>query len=75
MNKRIQELAIQAAGKGLNTFATSDFDSQEKIEKFAVLIVNECSNWLKQPVNQTPFSAENMNISAIRLKEYFGIQE
>jgi hypothetical protein len=42
MNERIHELAIQAAGKGFNTFATSDFDSQEKIEKFAELIVREC---------------------------------
>jgi hypothetical protein len=42
MNERIQELAIQAAGKGFSTFSTSDFDSQEKIERFAELIVREC---------------------------------
>lgn len=43
MNKRIEELAIQAAGKSFETFATSDFDSQEKIQKFAELIVRECA--------------------------------
>jgi len=43
MNKRIQELAIEAAGKGFNTLATSDLDSQEKIEMFAKLIVLECT--------------------------------
>lgn len=42
MNKRIEKLAIQAAGKSFETFATSDFDSQEKIQKFAELIVREC---------------------------------
>ena len=43
MNERIRELALQAAGKGFTTFATSDFDSQEKIQKFAELIVRECA--------------------------------
>jgi hypothetical protein len=42
MNKRIQELAIEAAGRGLQTFATSDLDSPAKIERFAELIVREC---------------------------------
>ncbi len=42
MNKRIQELAIEAAGRGLQTFATSDLDSPAKIQRFAELIVREC---------------------------------
>ena len=42
MNERFEKLAIQAAGKGYDTFATSDFDSQAKIQKFAELIVREC---------------------------------
>ncbi len=44
MNKRLQELAIEAAGRGLQTFATSDFDSQDKIQRFAELIVRECQD-------------------------------
>ena len=48
MNERIKELAIQAAGKGYQTFGTSDFDSLEKIEKFAELIVEECINMMEE---------------------------
>ena len=68
-NKRIRELAEQAE---LN--ATLLFN-KEKLEKFAELIVQECSNWLKQPVNQTPSCGVTMNIAADRLKEHFGVEE
>jgi hypothetical protein len=45
------------------------------VKKFAELIVRECSNWLKQPVNQTPSCGVTMNIAADRLKEHFGVEE
>ena len=43
-------------------------------DKFAELIVRECANWLKQPVNQTPSCGVTMNIAADRLKEHFGVE-
>jgi len=42
--------------------------------KFAELIVQECSDWLKQPVNQTPSCGVTMNLAADRLKEHFGVE-
>ena len=62
MNERIKELSRQAAGKGFDTFATSDFDSAEKIEKFAELIVRECAS--KVTCNE-----------ALNIFEHFGVKE
>jgi hypothetical protein len=45
------------------------------VKKFAELIVRECSDWLKQPVNQTQSCGITMNIAADRLKEHFGVEE
>ena len=78
MNERIKELAEQA-----DMFALRDEDGNPQayylignsIEKFAELIVRECAEWLKQPVNQTPLSGAVMNIAADRLKEHFGVEE
>ena len=73
MNNRIQELAEQATtyhNGGLGT----EIESFDK-EKFAELIVRECADWLKQPVNQTPSCGTVMNITAERLKEHFGVEE
>ncbi len=66
MNERIQELAIQAAGKGFNTFATSDFDSHEKIERFAELIVRECI----AITNEQYFAYEAVEA----LQKHFGVE-
>jgi len=78
MNKRIQELAEQA---GITTNLDTEYFEKDinkwvdyYSEKFAELIVRECSNWLKQPVNQTPSCGVTMNIAADRLKEHFGIE-
>lgn len=83
MNERIKELAIQAAGKGFETFATSDFDSQAKIQKFAELIVREC-------ISKCEFVADMATITnkgemarktkatadscAKMIKEHFGVE-
>ena len=70
MNRRLKELAEQAGYPDSLTYG------QEKImEMFAELIVRECAEWLKQPVNQTPLSGAVMNIAADRLKEHFGVEE
>jgi hypothetical protein len=83
MNERIRELVKQAGGH----FSTHNLMSNpvqhresielwdKNIEKFAELIVRECAEWLRQPVNQTPSSREVMNIAAARLKQHFGVEE
>lgn len=84
MNERIKELIEQAGGEFwqriesdgvLNKEAYITFDPPQSLEKFAELIVRECADWLKQPVNQTPSCGTVMNITAERLKEHFGVEE
>ena len=68
MNERIKELAEQA---GI-TLSQKDYsyywvESAEDIEKFAELIVQECSNFLKDTLDDH-FAAE-------QLEEHFGVEE
>jgi len=68
MNERIKELAEQA---GI-TLSQKDYsyywvESAEDIEKFAELIVRECSNFLKDTLDDH-FAAE-------QLEEHFGVEE
>jgi hypothetical protein len=73
MNERIRELMNQAMeSTGIEGLGGSYMELNP--EKFAELIVRECSNWLKQPVNQTPSCGVTMNIAADRLKEHFGVE-
>ena len=67
MNKRIQELAIEAAGRDFQTFATSDLDSPAKIQRFAELIVQECV--LISRTSTDGFTAGR------RMEERFGVEE
>jgi len=72
MNERIKLLWEEAA----KTTQGDSWEEQTKfIERFAELIVRECADWLKQPVNQTPSCGTVMNITAERLKEHFGVEE
>jgi len=73
MNERIRELAQQAAGKGFQTFATSDLDSQEKIEKFAELIIRECANLPFKSTMEVTTIGE-IAVSNMILK-HFGVEE
>ena len=74
MNERIRALAIQAAGRGFDTFATSDLDSPEKIELFAELIVRECAEIAKHNVmNISTYSDAEFVEEQIR--EHFGVDE
>ena len=78
MNERIRELAEQARQYAwLNETHWSAGPERERLfeQKFAELIVRECAEWLKQPVNQTPLSGAVMNIAADRLKEHFRVEE
>ena len=59
MNERIKELAREAG-----FYANPDV---EKFEKFAELIVKECSNFLKDTLDDH-FAAE-------QLEEHFGVEE
>ncbi len=70
MNDIIQNLAIQAAGKGFNTFSTSDLDTQEKIERFAELIIREC-------VSLCSKTASGRDAEAIEeaMLNHFGVEE
>ena len=74
MNKRIEELAKES-GAMFEHMTWVERDLAPVFEKFAELIVRECAEWLKKPVNQTPLSGEIMNIAAERLKEHFGVEE
>jgi hypothetical protein len=74
MNERIEHCLYQAGLTAQGCWDELDDYTKEGIEKFAELIVKECSNWLKQPVNQTPSSGVVMNIAADRLKEHFGVE-
>ena len=73
MNERIEKLVNKAGHTTLPNFSNS-IDPMFA-EKFAELIVKECAEWLKQPVNQTPLSGAVMNIAADRLKEHFRVEE
>jgi hypothetical protein len=61
MNERIKELAEQAGWDNHH----SKFDT--RIEKFAELIVRECSSFLKDTLDDH-FAAE-------QLEEHFGVEE
>lgn len=71
MNERIRELAEQA---GITTNLDTDFFGKDPnkwvdyfAEKFAELIVRECSNFLKDTLDDH-FAAE-------QLEEHFGVEE
>jgi hypothetical protein len=74
MNNIIQNLAIQAAGKGFNTFSTSDLDTQEKIERFAELIIRECAKVLTQHGAYSS-EGESYHYAASLIEEHFGVKE
>jgi len=74
MNEKIKLLAEEAAKKHGHTIKFSP-EITETLDSFAELIIKECAEWLKQPVNQTPLSGAVMNIAADRLKEHFGVEE
>ena len=71
MNERIRELAVQAdliQWDSLPSGArTPDHESVVKARKFAELIVKECSNFLKDTLDDH-FAAE-------QLEEHFGVEE
>ena len=62
MNERIQELLVEA---GL--LAYNPEGPPTKLEKFAELIVRECSNFLKDTLDDH-FAAE-------QLEEHFGVEK
>ena len=64
MNKRIKQLAEQA---GFDAVSMVAFDIGQDLEKFAELIVKECSNFLKDTLDDH-FAAE-------QLEEHFGVEE
>ena len=73
MNERIKELAEQAGmtNDKFGMYFAKDFDSHcadgVDLEKFAELIVRECSNFLKDTLDDH-FAAE-------QLEEHFGVTE
>ena len=77
MNERIKELAIQAAGKGFETFATSDFDSPAKIQKFAELIVRECMDIISDESEKVSDEWRCKDGKHIwwKIKEHFGVRK
>ena len=72
MNKRIQELMLQAGArqekKGAYTYSLLE---DEEIEKFAELIVRECGQFAKDIINAGEIPADHANAL---LMAYFGIK-
>jgi hypothetical protein len=76
MNERIKELALHSKlrpalllhywGK-IDALTDSEQEELEQLEKFAELIVKECSNFLKDTLDDH-FAAE-------QLEEHFGVEE
>ena len=64
MNERIKQLAEQA---GFDAVSMVAFDIGQDLEKFAELIVKECSNFLKDTLDDH-FAAE-------QLEEHFGVEK
>jgi len=73
MNKRIQELAIEAGYKDLPTvrLAFNDFNK----EKFAELIVRECARVLTQHGTYFSGEGEPYHYAASLIEEHFGVEE
>jgi hypothetical protein len=65
MNERIKELALQAGASYYNTY-TGPLLSPKDIEKFAELIVRECSLFVFK---------QNGPKSALNLLGHFGVEE
>jgi hypothetical protein len=70
MNERIKELARRVVGKHRNDVSSiSLFD--EQIEKFAELIVRECSGIVQNYMSRWPEDHELTK----QIKEHFGVVE
>ena len=70
MNERIRELARRVVGKHRNDVSSiSLFD--EQIEKFAELIVRECSGIVQNYMSRWPEDHELTK----QIKEHFGVVE
>ena len=67
MNERIEKLAIEANSHHDNFFDLNYKELDVFLEKFAELIVRECSNFLKDTLDDH-FAAE-------QLEEHFGVEE
>ena len=77
MNERIRELAEQA---GLHDFVFEAMGIGEEFEKFAELIVKECSKQLyraRDRYDHTPgreLSAQAMELAAALIENHFGVE-
>jgi len=65
MNERIKDLALEAIVENISSDLWVFNDAE--LEKFAQLIVQECSNFLKDTLDDH-FAAE-------QLEEHFGVEE
>ena len=79
MHPRIEALAIEAAGKGYDTFATSDFDSQAKVEKFAQLILQDCLHQIDKLVESFDKDGEDQQAlgatwAIMAIARHFGLE-
>lgn len=71
MNKRIEELAEDAAGTRKHVPPVWQFYDEE-LEKFAELIVRECAEVLDKTISPPSHA---MNSLGYKLKEHFGVVE
>ena len=67
MNDKIRQLAEQASHQSPDGYPVTIPYSKDFAEKFAELIVRECSNFLKDTLDDH-FAAE-------QLEEHFGVEE
>ena len=77
MNERIRELALQAGHTPLPGFDFANDLQEVFLKKFAELIVKECADIVKRNSNNQSGLAEKtmLGITAIQIKQHFGVEE
>lgn len=76
MNKRIQELAQQTCCIWRDSGDTQTYEfTPEKLEKFAKLILRECTDVLMQRHEESKHSHNYYHVTANMLKKRFEVKE
>ena len=81
MNKRIEELAVQAGATVITTHGMEHVVDgcyvigPARLEKFAELIVQECANIVRNSSLPDSYSEACLRNIADELEEHFGVEE
>ncbi|MEY4331952.1 MAG: hypothetical protein RLZZ196_690 [Bacteroidota bacterium] len=72
MNERIEQLLYQSGLTAQGCWDELDDYAQQGIEKFALLVVRECAEQVKDFYQEDRFNCFN---AAERIKDHFGFEE